>query len=94
MHAKKDDGASEWLDPDDAPELTDAFFDQATYEIAGVEVPKRKGGRPPKAVEDRKKFTSLRLDPDVLAHFQASGRGWRTRINEALRKAAGLDPSS
>ena len=30
------------------------------------------------------------LDPDVIEHFKAGGRGWQTRINAALRKAAGL----
>jgi uncharacterized protein (DUF4415 family) len=30
------------------------------------------------------------LDPDVIAHFKAGGRGWQTRVNAALRKAAGL----
>ena len=30
------------------------------------------------------------LDPDVIAHFKATGKGWQTRINAALRKAAGL----
>lgn len=34
--------------------------------------------------------TTIRLDPDVVAHFKAEGRGWQSRINEALRKAAGL----
>ena len=33
----------------------------------------------------------MRLDPDVLAFFRADGEGWQTRINDALRKAAGLD---
>ena len=31
---------------------------------------------------------SLRLDPDVVEHFRATGRGWQTRINETLRRAA------
>jgi uncharacterized protein (DUF4415 family) len=30
------------------------------------------------------------LDPDVIARFKAGGRGWQTRINAVLRKAAGL----
>jgi uncharacterized protein (DUF4415 family) len=34
---------------------------------------------------------SLRLDRDVLAHFQDEGPGWQDRINAALRKVAGLD---
>jgi uncharacterized protein (DUF4415 family) len=37
-----------------------------------------------------KETVSLRLDRDVLAHFQDDGPGWQDRINEALRKAAGL----
>ena len=38
-----------------------------------------------------KETVSLRLDGDVLAHFQDDGPGWQDRINEALRKVAGLD---
>jgi uncharacterized protein (DUF4415 family) len=34
-----------------------------------------------------KQLVSLRLDPDVIAHFKAQGAGWQTRINRALRKA-------
>lgn len=30
------------------------------------------------------------LDPDVLAFFRATGPGWQSRINAALRKAAKL----
>ena len=33
---------------------------------------------------------SLRIDSDVLAHFQDEGPGWQERINDALRRAAGL----
>jgi uncharacterized protein (DUF4415 family) len=38
-----------------------------------------------------KEMVSLRLDRDVLEHFQEDGPGWQERINLALRKAAGLD---
>jgi uncharacterized protein (DUF4415 family) len=34
-----------------------------------------------------KKPVTLRLDADVLAWFQRVGRGYQTRINQALRKA-------
>jgi len=37
-----------------------------------------------------KKLISLRLDPDVIDHFRAHGKGWQARINATLRKAAGL----
>ena len=33
-----------------------------------------------------KKPVTVRLDADVLAWFQRGGRGYQTRINQALRK--------
>ncbi len=45
----------------------------------------------PKAsiVPGARETVSLRIDQDVLAHFQEGGPGWQERINDALRKAAG-----
>jgi uncharacterized protein (DUF4415 family) len=37
-----------------------------------------------------KELISLRIDRDVLDHFQQDGQGWQDRINAALRKAAGI----
>lgn len=34
-----------------------------------------------------KEMVTLRLDSEVLAHFQDGGPGWQDRINEALRQA-------
>ena len=45
----------------------------------------RKRGRPP--VAEPKVAIKIRLSPDVLARFRATGRGWQTRIDETLRKA-------
>ena len=42
------------------------------------------------ALPNAKEQVSLRLDRDVLDHFQEAGPGWQDRINEALRRAAGL----
>jgi uncharacterized protein (DUF4415 family) len=39
-----------------------------------------------------KESVTLRIDRDVLDHFQEEGPGWQERINEALRKAAGKQP--
>ncbi|AWC23007.1 hypothetical protein CO731_02475 [Aminobacter sp. MSH1] len=50
---------------------------------------RRKIGRPPSL--HKKQSILLRLDPDVVARFKADGEGWQTRMNDALRKAAGLD---
>ena len=46
---------------------------------------------PPKktALPSVKEQVSLRIDQDVLEHFQEGGPGWQDRINDALRKAAG-----
>ena len=33
-----------------------------------------------------KRQITLRIDSDILAHFQRGGPGYQTRINEALRK--------
>jgi len=38
-----------------------------------------------------KETVSLKLDREVLAHFQDDGPGWQERVNAALRKVAGLD---
>jgi uncharacterized protein (DUF4415 family) len=40
-------------------------------------------------IPNAKELVSLRIDRDVLEHFQEMGPGWQDRINEALRKAAG-----
>ena len=34
-----------------------------------------------------KKQVTLRLDKDVVDRFRATGAGWQSRMNEALRKA-------
>jgi uncharacterized protein (DUF4415 family) len=46
----------------------------------------------PKApsLPNAKETVSLRIDRDVLEHFQEGGAGWQERINAALRKAAGI----
>jgi uncharacterized protein (DUF4415 family) len=42
------------------------------------------------SIPNAKELVSLRIDRDVLEHFQESGPGWQDRINEALRRAAGM----
>ena len=43
----------------------------------------------PATLPGAKEMVSLRIDRDVLDHFQGGGPGWQDRINDALRKAAG-----
>lgn len=40
-----------------------------------------------------KQLVSLRLDRDVLERFRASGPGWQSRMNAALRRAAAELPA-
>ena len=47
--------------------------------------PPRKVRGPQKA--PKKEQISLNVDPDVLAYFRSTGKGWQTRMNEALRDA-------
>jgi uncharacterized protein (DUF4415 family) len=41
-------------------------------------------GRP--KAEVTKLRVGIRLSPEVIAHFKASGNGWQTRIDAALRQ--------
>jgi uncharacterized protein (DUF4415 family) len=79
MPRKPGAGASTWIDPDDAPELDKAFFEQAdVYE--GERLVRR--GRPKQAKV--KRLVTLRLDPEVVEGLRATGPGWQTRANAAL----------
>ena len=46
---------------------------------------KRSRGRPP--IDNPRQQISLRLDPDVIAKFKATGKGWQSRINDILKDA-------
>ena len=80
-------GSAESADPDDAPELTDSFFDDAEV-FRGDRFIRRGPGRPKSAV--RKELTSVRLDPDVLDKLRQAGPGWQSQINTLLRRSLGL----
>ncbi len=67
--------------PDDAPELDDDFFSRADVYQGDKLIRK---GRPMSL--QPKQSTTIRLDADVLAAFKASGKGWQTRINDALKE--------
>jgi uncharacterized protein (DUF4415 family) len=77
---------------EDNPEWTEEDFARA---LRGDDIPAhilaafpKTRGRPAGSVKaDAKQAVSIRLDPEVLAHFRATGRGWQSRINEVLRKA-------
>ncbi|KKB76627.1 hypothetical protein VW35_17830 [Devosia soli] len=68
-----------------AYDQAEAAFKSATTKP--VDVMKPKASTPPEG----KELVSIRLDRAVLEHFQDDGPGWQERINEVLRKAAGLE---
>ena len=57
------------------PELTEDMLARATL---------RKGGRPKS--ENPRQMISLRLPPDVIERWKATGPGWQTRMAEKLAK--------
>ena len=59
-------------------ELDDAWFAKAVR------------GRPNLPSELRKQRVSILLDTDVITHFKNEGHDWQARINDALKKVAGL----
>jgi uncharacterized protein (DUF4415 family) len=78
-------------DEEDAAISAGIATDPDTYEPQDSDIGRLrpvKRGRPP--VEHKKVATTIRLDADVIGHFRTAGNGWQSRINEALRKAAGL----
>ena len=67
----------------DASTEAEAAFKKVTTKP--VEAPPKKA-----AVPGVREQVTLRIDQDVLEHFQSEGPGWQDRINAVLRKAAGL----
>jgi BrnA antitoxin of type II toxin-antitoxin system len=105
MTGKSKSDEAPWIDPDDAPDLTEEMLRAAAIYRGGVLVRPATGklgpngiiplqpgdrgaGRPPLA--NPKQQVTLRLDPEVLEKFRATGKGWQSRINAELRKALGI----
>ena len=79
------------VDFDENPEWTEADFARArpASEVHGKAFAAglvRRRGRPALAESDRKAKVNIRLSPDVLAALRATGAGWQTRVDQALRK--------
>lgn len=94
MNGKLRDSNTDWVDSDDAPELTDDFFDHAEWRIGERSVPPAVGlaamakatlrGRPP--LDSPKRSVTVRYDVEVIEAFKSTGKGWQTRMNEALKE--------
>ena len=62
---------------------------KAAEEIFKPAAPKLPEAPRSPSVPGVKETVTLRIDKDVLDHFQEDGPGWQERINAALRKVAG-----
>jgi uncharacterized protein (DUF4415 family) len=71
--------------PTDALSVAEAVFKPVPPPAAEPIVVEKRAGIP-----ISKEQVSLKLDSDLIAHFQEDGPGWQERINDALRRAAGL----
>ncbi len=83
----------DWDEVSDNPEWTEEDFKKArpfaeVFPELAESIRKNIAGRP--KLERPKQPVSIRLDQDVIEHFKSGGEGWQSRMNEALRKAAGL----
>lgn len=93
MNVKSKNLPKPWVDPDDAPELTDDFFEQGDWKIGEQPVSAQEGttalrealarGRP--KAQSTKMPLTVRYDADVINAFRATGKGWQTRMNDALK---------
>ncbi len=74
----------------DNPEWTARDFRRAKpFAKAFPTLAESQRGRGPQK-EPTKVAVSLRLTRDVVERFKAGGPGWQTRMDKALKKAAGL----
>ncbi len=60
--------------------------DPDTYELGAAEFKQLRRGRP--IGSGSKVQVTLRIDVDVVEKFKASGAGWQTRMNDALKSWA------
>jgi uncharacterized protein (DUF4415 family) len=67
---------------DEAPEITKEWVAEAELR-RGTKLVRR--GRPP--TPNPKQLLSLRLPPEVIAGWKATGPGWQTRMADVLKKS-------
>ncbi|MCC6173178.1 MAG: BrnA antitoxin family protein [Gammaproteobacteria bacterium] len=82
MSVKRRRSAPTSLESDDVPELDETWIAGADY-YEGKKLVRR--GRP--RLEKPRKLLSLRLPPDVIESWKASGPGWQTRMADVLERA-------
>jgi len=80
---------ADWDEVSDNPEWTEEDFAKAkpfaeVFPELAASIKRTRG----KQKAPTKQLVSIRLDRDVLAAFKATGTGWQSRVNAALRRAA------
>ncbi len=81
MSAKRKSSVRTSPNVDEVPELDRDWIEGADY-YEGTRLVRR--GRP--RLEKPQRLLSLRLPPDVIANWKASGPGWQTRMAELLER--------
>jgi len=75
---------------DDAPPTDDAFWGRSVSTSGGgprailEALEERRQGERGRQKAATKVPITIRLDQRVVDHFKASGKGWQTRLNQAL----------
>lgn len=81
MNAKSGNLTKAWVDPDDAPEITEELIASGKWKIGGRTVTRSEA----LAELGRKDSATVTLDTDVIDAFRQSGDGWQAKMNAALR---------
>jgi uncharacterized protein (DUF4415 family) len=82
MSAKRKSSVRTSPSRDEPPEITESWVAEADLR-RGSKIVRR--GRP--KLLNPKRLLSLRLPPNVIASWKASGPGWQTRMAEVLEKS-------
>ena len=95
MNVKSKSTVKEWIDPDDAAEVTPDDLKRGVWTIDGKMVSEKEGreafvkklrGRPVGSLsKSPKKLTTIRLSAEVIEQFKSAGAGWQTKIDLALK---------
>jgi uncharacterized protein (DUF4415 family) len=81
MSAKQKNSVRTSPSKDEAPEITESWIAEADLR-RGQKLVRR--GRP--KLDNPKRLLSLRLRPEVIATWRATGPGWQTRMAEVLER--------
>ena len=100
MVANNVDTSTDSVDPDDAPELTEDFFQNGVWQIGERKVSRKEGTAALRAAlldhssgtAHMQQALTVHYDTDIIAAFQAQGPDWQARMNAALRDGLETHP--